>query len=70
MFSVIVMVCLAATGEQCREFKLPNKEYANVVSCIRDSQAEGAAWQLKNNKYTIIGTRCVKDAKVPDAPNS
>jgi len=69
MFVVVVVVCLAASGEHCQEFKLPGKEYTDVVSCIRDSQAEGAAWQLKNAKYTILGTRCVKDAKVPDAPN-
>jgi len=70
MFELIVMVCLAATGENCQEFKLPGKEYDDAVTCIRDSHAEGAAWQLKNNKYTILGTRCAKDAKVPTAPDS
>ena len=70
MFEIVVMVCLAATGEQCREFKLPGKEYRDVVQCITDSQGEGAAWQLKNNRYTIIGTRCAKDADVPDAPDA
>lgn len=70
MFEVILMVCLAATGENCREYKLPDKEYTDVVSCIRVSHGEAAAWQEKNVKYTIIGTRCAKDAKVPDAPES
>jgi len=70
MFEVIVMVCLAATGEHCQEFKLPEKEYPDAVSCIRESHAEGAAWQVENNKYTIVGTRCAKDAKAPKAPNS
>jgi hypothetical protein len=70
VFEVIVMVCLAATGEQCQEYKLPDKEYTDVVSCIRESHAEAAAWQLKNNTYTIIGTRCAKDTKVPAAPKS
>jgi hypothetical protein len=69
MFVVVVVVCLAATGEQCQEFKFPGKEYTDVVSCIRDSQGEAAAWQLKNTKYTILGTRCVQDPKAPDAPN-
>ncbi|WP_431557918.1 hypothetical protein [Methyloceanibacter sp.] len=68
MFEVIVMVCLAATGEDCREYKLPDNEFTDVVSCIRESHAEAAAWQLKNNKYSIIGTRCAKDAKVAVAP--
>ena len=70
MFEVIVMVCLAANGTGCEEFKLPDKEYPDAVACIRDSHAEGAAWQLKNDKYTIVGTRCAKDAKAPVAPNS
>jgi hypothetical protein len=70
MFEVIVMVCLAATGEDCREYKLPGKEYTDPVSCIRESHGNGAAWQSKNAKYTIIGTRCAKDAKVPEAPES
>jgi hypothetical protein len=64
------MVCLAATGEQCQEYKLPDKQYEDVVSCIRESHAEAAAWQLKNSTYTIIGTRCAKDAKVAAAPKS
>jgi hypothetical protein len=70
VFEVIVMVCLAATGEQCQEYKLPDKEYTDVVSCIRESHAEAAAWQLTNSTYTIIGTRCAKDAKAPMAPKS
>ena len=70
MFEVVVMVCLAATGLDCKEFKLPEKQYPDVVTCIRDSQGKGAEWQLANNKYTIIGTRCVKDPDVPDAPKS
>lgn len=70
MFEVIVMVCLAATGEQCQEYKLPDKKYTDVVSCIRESHADAAAWQTQNVKYTIIGTRCVKDGKAPAAPKS
>jgi hypothetical protein len=70
MFEVIVMVCLAATGAGCQEFKLPDKEYTDAVTCIRDSHAEGAAWQRENNKYTLVGTRCAKDAKVAHAPSA
>jgi len=70
MFEVIVMVCLAASGTGCEEFKLPDKEYPDAVACIRDSHAEGAAWQRENSKYTIIGTRCAKGTKVPEVPKS
>lgn len=70
MFEVIIMVCLASSGADCTEFKLPGKEYDNVVTCIRDSHAEGDAWQRENTKYTLIGTRCAKDAKAPMVPKS
>jgi len=71
MFQIIVMVCLAATGEQCEEFRLSDKNYTDVVTCIRESHAEGTTWQDGNTKYTIIGTRCTKDvAKIPEAPKS
>lgn len=70
MFEVILMVCLAATGEECREYRLADKQYDDVVSCIRESHAEGAAWQRENDKYALIGTRCVKDSKVEEAPRS
>jgi hypothetical protein len=70
MFEVIVMVCLAATGEDCREFRLPGTEFPDAVTCIRESHAEGAAWQSQNPKYTLIGTRCAKDAKAELAPKS
>ena len=70
MFEVIMMVCLAATGDDCREFRLTNKEYTDAVSCIRVSHGEADAWQRDNTKYTIIGTRCAKDAKIPEAPKS
>jgi hypothetical protein len=70
MFEVIVMVCLAATGEDCREYKLTGKDYSDAISCIRESHGDAAAWQDKNTGYTIIGTRCAEGAKVPVAPNS
>jgi len=70
MFEVIVIVCLAATGAQCEEFKLSAKQYDNVVTCIRESHGEAATWQRGNAKYTLMGTRCVKDSKAPDAPKS
>ncbi len=70
MFEVIVIVCLASTGQQCTEFKLPGKQYEDVVTCIRDSHGKAAAWQRENEKYTLMGTVCKKDAKVSVAPGS
>ncbi|ODR95571.1 hypothetical protein AUC70_01240 [Methyloceanibacter stevinii] len=68
MFEIIVMVCLAATGEDCREYKMPDTQFEDAVSCIRESHGKAYDWQSENNKYTVIGTRCAKDAKVPGVP--
>lgn len=70
MFEIIMMVCLAATGEQCTEYKVDGAKYEGIVSCIRDSQGKAHDWQKSNTKYTIMGTRCAKDSGKPLAPNA
>ena len=70
MFEIIMTVCLAATGEDCRDYKLTDKQYESVTACIRDSHGKADAWQRENTKFTLIGTRCVKDARIPKAPNT
>ena len=70
MFEVIVMVCLAATGEQCTEYKFTEPQFEDAVSCIRESHAKAYEWQSTNPKYTVIGTRCAKDTKIPELPKS
>lgn len=68
MFEVIVIVCLAATGQDCTQFRFADKQYDNVVTCIRDSHGVADTWQREQTKYTLMGTVCKKDAKVPVAP--
>jgi hypothetical protein len=70
MFEIIVMVCLAATGEQCKEYKFTETQFEDAVSCIRESHATAYEWQGDNPKFTVIGTRCAKDAKIPEVPQS
>lgn len=71
MFEIIIMVCLAATGEECREYRFTDKQYESATSCIRDSHGKAYDWQAENKKYTVIGTRCGKDmTKVPEVPKS
>lgn len=70
MFEIIMMVCLAATGEECREYRFADKQYEDVISCIRESHGRADTWQRDNSKFTLIGTRCAKGAKAPEAPNS
>ncbi len=70
MFEIIMMVCLATTGEDCREYRLTETQYEDAATCIRDSHEKADTWQRDNVKFTIIGTRCVKGAKIPEAPNS
>jgi hypothetical protein len=54
------MVCLLATPEKCQEFDVPDTDATDVVSCIRKGGENADTWQLKNNKYFVIGWRCVK----------
>jgi hypothetical protein len=60
MAHLVVMVCLLATPEKCQEFDVPDTDATDVVSCIRKGGENADTWQLKNNKYFVIGWRCVK----------
>lgn len=70
MAELIVMVCLLATPEKCQEFKVSEKEYPDIVTCIRTGGENSDAWQRDNSKYFVVGWRCAKDVKVPLAPKS
>ncbi len=69
MAELIVMVCLLATPEKCQEYKVPGSGAGDVVTCIRGAAAKADEWQ-NNNKYIVIGWRCAKDSKVPEAPSA
>ena len=69
MFVVVVMVCLAATGEQCQEFKFPAKEYTDVVSCITRQPGRGRRLATQEHKVHHSRHALCQDPKVPDAPN-
>lgn len=70
MAELIVMVCLLATPEKCQEYRVADKQYEDVVSCIRTGGENSDAWQKVNDKYFVIGWRCAKGADVPEAPKS
>jgi hypothetical protein len=60
MAELIVMVCLVANVQKCEEFTVPGASTTDVVSCIRQGGDKANEWQLQNNKYAVIGWRCVK----------
>jgi hypothetical protein len=68
MAELIVMVCLLATPEKCQEYKVAGAGAGDVVSCIRTGGEKADEWQKANNKYFVIGWRCAKDSKAPEAP--
>ena len=70
MAELIVMVCLLATPEKCEEFKIPGAGADDVVTCIRSGGVKADEWQVDNTNYFIIGWRCAKDSKAPDAPSA
>ena len=70
MAELIVMVCLLATPEKCQEFKIPGAGAGDVVTCIRSGGVKADEWQVANSGYFIIGWRCAKDSKAPEAPSA
>ncbi|WP_280136607.1 hypothetical protein [Methyloceanibacter superfactus] len=40
------------------------------MSCIRTGGEKADEWQKANNKYFVIGWRCAKDSKAPEAPSA
>jgi hypothetical protein len=67
MAELVVMVCLLATPEQCREFTVPGASTTDVVSCIRQGGDKSTAWQAQNSQYFVIGWRCVKREAKPQS---
>jgi hypothetical protein len=64
MAHLVVMVCLLATPTKCQEFTVPDFSTDDVVSCIRQGGDKSDEWQRANNKYFVIGWRCIQgDAK-------
>ena len=60
MAYLIVIACLIAVENECKEIPLTNITAEDVTLCIRDSHANAMKWEEKNKEYRVIGTKCVK----------
>ncbi len=57
MVSLILVVCLAATPEICREERPPLEDISQV-SCIVQGQQLASQWLDEHPKWALRGWRC------------
>lgn len=57
MVALILVVCLAATPDVCRE-EQPPVEVANAMSCAVQGQVIAQEWLDEHPKWTLRGWRC------------
>ena len=60
MAYLIVIACLIAVENECKEIPLQNVTAEDVTLCIRDSHANAMKWEKENTEYRVIGTKCLK----------
>jgi hypothetical protein len=68
MYELVIMVCLLANENDCREYRVRGTEAETVFACMNEAKAKGEAWLKKNDTYRLIGVRCAKDSNTPFAP--
>jgi hypothetical protein len=57
MVSLILVVCLAATPDVCREER-PPMEPVSQISCIVEGQQFASQWLEEHPKWALKGWRC------------
>jgi hypothetical protein len=57
MVTLVLVVCLAATPDICRE-EQPPAEIANAESCIVEGQVIASRWLEEHPKWTLKAWRC------------
>ena len=68
---LVLIACLAAPPNTCKEIPLPDVVSEDVIQCVNSSKAKSEEWQAKNHDYLVIATKCAKDeggATPPAAP--
>ena len=60
MAYLVVIACLIAVENQCKEVPLVEITSEDVSLCISKSHENAQKWQKENADYIVIGTKCVK----------
>jgi hypothetical protein len=58
MVSLILVVCLSATPDVCREEQPPLLEAVTAPSCMMQGQLLAAQWLEEHPKWALKGWRC------------
>ena len=65
---LVLIACLAAPPNTCKEIELPDVVSEDVIQCVGSAKAKSEEWQAKNNDYLVIATKCAKDETSSSAP--
>ena len=65
---LVLIACLAAPPNTCKEIPLPEVTSDDVVHCVSTAAAKSEEWQSKNKDYLVIGTKCAKNPEGSPTP--
>ena len=65
---LVLIACLAAPPNTCKEIELPDVVSEDVIQCVGSAKAKSEEWQAKNHDYLVIATKCAKDETASSAP--
>ena len=57
MVELLLVVCLAARPEECREIRVQHEPYSFVL-CLEDGPLQAIEWAKSNPGYTVKRWRC------------
>ncbi|HSD92572.1 MAG TPA: hypothetical protein VLB11_06045 [Methyloceanibacter sp.] len=57
---LVLVACLAAPPNTCKEIPLPEVTSEDVVHCVSTAAEKSEEWQSKNKDYLVIATKCAK----------
>ncbi|MGI8724281.1 MAG: hypothetical protein ACR2J1_02725 [Methyloceanibacter sp.] len=62
MAHLVIIACLVAVQNECKEIPLLDITAEDVTLCITKSHENAEKWQKQNTEYVVIGTKCVKNS--------
>jgi hypothetical protein len=58
---LVLIACLAAPPNTCREIPLTELTSKDVVHCVSTAKERSEAWQKEHKDYLVIATKCAQD---------
>jgi hypothetical protein len=64
---LVLIACLAAPPNTCKEIDLPEVVSEDVIQCVGSAKAKSEEWQAKNKDYLVIATKCAKNETIDNS---